>query len=572
MKLSLDLRATLSQTLTPQQIQYLKLLQLPVAQLEQQVLQEIELNPMLEGFSDSEAPIDEPESFGDDDRSDYSEKETYSENYDGYDSQSHVSMIDDAGDPFEFYKLIWQEDSQYSSKSQSHSSDEDDNEPFQIKDTTTFSDELYQQFRMLNLTNEQFILGEQIIGNIDDDGYLRRDLNEILGEANELIELANIKANNLLYEQEFDDDDEFDFDNPARSFALSSESANLLNKVHTDNPDLSPGVDLGPEYAIRQNVDVFKQMTLEDAEVVLKHIQSLDPPGIGSRTIQECLIAQCNAIPKPNAAQKLALEILTNAYEAFIKKHFHIIIKQLEVSEDYLREAIEVIRRLNPKPGGGELHTGIHSVIPDFIVERDEDNGELLISVNDSRLPALKLSKAYDKLKRDAKYKIFNKDTREWIRNKYEDAKFLIQAIRQRKSTMLKVMTAIAGLQRDFFDYGHPGLRPLIYKDVAESTGLDISTICRIVNGKYVQTEFGTFELKFFFSESLPTDEGEEVSTTVIKQVIREIVEGESKDKPFSDDRIVKELKIKGYNVARRTVAKYREQLRIPVARLRKEL
>jgi len=168
--------------------------------------------------------------------------------------------------------------------------------------------------------------------------------------------------------------------------------------------------------------------------------------------------------------------------------------------------------------------------------------------------------------------KMFNKETREFIRNKYEDAKFLIQAIKQRKHTMLKVMTAIGGLQHDYFEIGPAGLKPLIYKNVAEETGLDISTVCRIVNGKYVQTAFGTTELKFFFSESLPSDEGEEIATTVIKQVLKDLIENESKDKPLSDDKIAAKLKKQGYNVARRTVAKYREQLKIPVARLRREL
>ena len=313
-------------------------------------------------------------------------------------------------------------------------------------------------------------------------------------------------------------------------------------------------------------------VTIEQAERVLKLIQSLDPPGIASRTIQECLIAQCKSISQKNAAQKLALEILVNAYEPFTMKHFHIIKKQLEVTDDYLREALDVIRKLNPKPGGGDNTGGTQTVIPDFIIEKDEESGEMMISVNDSRLPILRLSDAYDKIKKESRVKMFNKETREFIRNKYEDAKFLIQAIKQRKHTMLKVMTAIGGLQHDYFEIGPAGLKPLIYKNVAEETGLDISTVCRIVNGKYVQTAFGTTELKFFFSESLPSDEGEEIATTVIKQVLKDLIENESKDKPLSDDKIAAKLKKQGYNVARRTVAKYREQLKIPVARLRREL
>jgi len=316
----------------------------------------------------------------------------------------------------------------------------------------------------------------------------------------------------------------------------------------------------------------LKDVTMEQGEKVLSLIQNLEPPGIASRTVQECLVSQCRALPKKNAAQKLAMEILENAYEAFTMKHFHIIKKQFEVSEDYIREAFDLIRRLNPKPGGSSNDTVSQSIYPDFIIEKTIDNNDLLITVNDSKLPVIKLSDAYIKIRKEAKYKLFNKETKEWIKSKYEDAKFLIQAIRQRKNTMLKVMTAIAGLQRDFFDIGPAGLKPLIYKDVAEATGLDISTVCRIVNGKYAQTEFGTTELKSFFSEALPNEDGEEVATAVIKQTLKTIIDEEPKNKPFSDDKLTAELKKKGYIVARRTITKYREQLKIPVARLRREL
>jgi RNA polymerase sigma-54 factor len=323
---------------------------------------------------------------------------------------------------------------------------------------------------------------------------------------------------------------------------------------------------------LNNNNSDIEFVNIQDAEHVLLLIQNLDPPGIASRTVQECLIAQCKSIPKPNAAQKLALVILDECYDAFAMKHYHIISKQLEVTDDYLREAIEVIRRLNPKPGGGRDLNVIHTVIPDFIINKDEESNELIITINDSSLPHLRLNTAYEKLKKEARQKQFNKDTREWIRNKYEDAKFLIQAIKQRKSTMLKVMTAIAGLQSSFFYDGPAMLKPLIYKDVSDNTGLDISTVCRIVNGKYVQTDFGIYELKYFFSESLKNEDGEDVSTTVIKEIIKNILEKEDKRKPLSDDKISSDLKAMGHNVARRTVAKYREQLKIPVARLRKEL
>jgi RNA polymerase sigma-54 factor len=253
-------------------------------------------------------------------------------------------------------------------------------------------------------------------------------------------------------------------------------------------------------------------------------------------------------------------------------KHYHIIERQLGVTEDYLREAIDVIRHLTPRPGGGTINAEFNTVVPDFTVEVTEDGTDFLITVNDSRLPILRVSTAYERLKKEARFLKFNRETREFLRKKYEDAKFIMQALRQRKNTMLRVMTSIVGLQQDFFRSGPEHLKPLIYKDVSEITGLDISTVCRIVNSKYVQTVFGTFELKYFFSESLTTDDGEEVSTRIIKQKIKELVDVESKNKPLSDEKLCKDLKKLGFNVARRTVAKYREQLRIPVARLRKEL
>jgi RNA polymerase sigma-54 factor len=577
MKLGLDLRTTLTQTLTPQQIQYLKLLQLPVMQLEQQVRQEIEQNPMLDEFlpedqyslAEEEITFEEPVGI--------SETVIIEDEYEKENSSDSIetiqpSYVDDTGDPFEFYKLLWQEGDDSTGHGKSSYNDDDDGEPFQIKYHTSLIEDLLDQFRLLELTDEEYLLGEQIIGSIDTDGYLRRDLLEILEDTNELIEEINSEktkeikhsSNNPLINRV----------NPAKQYAISDQILDLIdfrNSISSDD-EFQNFSEVNPIPTETSSTNLFlKKLNLEQASYVLEHIQSLEPPGIAARSIQECLIAQCKLLPKPNAAQKLALEILDKAYDSFVMKHYNVILKQFEVTEEYLRQALDVIRRLNPKPGGGEAHSELNSITPDFIIERD-DKDEIIITVNDSRLPALQLNKAYEKLKKEARYHHFNKDTREWIRTKYEDAKFLIQAIRQRKNTMLKVMTAIAGLQKDFFYDGPSALKPLIYRVVSENTGLDISTVCRIVNGKYVQTEFGIFELKYFFSESLPNEDGEEISTTVIKQIIRDIIDTESKDKPFSDDKICLELKKRGYNVARRTVAKYREQLRIPVARLRKEL
>jgi RNA polymerase sigma-54 factor len=539
-KLGLNLQTSLQQSLTPQQIQYLKMLQLPALQLEQHVRAELENNPMLEESSEFEPTPEEAERVtGDTDAQTEStaynapppELQDNSRSEQGSISESSTEF--DPQDAFEFQKMLIGEDATIGGSSDTYGLEDDDDMSFQFQDVQTLEEDLLEQLRYLSLADEERLFGEYIIGNIDDDGYLRRDLTELINEMNDRfsehnLALLHVRSGSriMMYQQDIIDD------------------------------------------IIRELVPI----TMNRAEHVLGKVQSLEPPGIASRTVQECLLAQLCALDKPNAAQKLAKLVLTKAYDAFAMKHYHVIERNLNVGEEYLREAIEVIRRLTPRPGAGTIGPDVNTVVPDFTVESTEDDMDFLITVNDSRLPVLRVSSAYERLKKEAKYHKFNRETKEFLRKKYEDAKFLMQALRQRKNTMLKVMTAIVGLQQDFFRKGPVHLKPLIYRDVSEITGLDISTVCRIVNGKYVMTAFGTFELKYFFSESLTTDDGEEVSTRIIKQKIKELIEAESKQKPMSDDKIGKDLKKLGYNVARRTVAKYREQLRIPVARLRREL
>ncbi|HRK05519.1 MAG TPA: RNA polymerase factor sigma-54 [Chlorobiota bacterium] len=555
MKLGLSLETSLHQSLTPQQIQYLKMLQLSTLQFEQHVRTELENNPMLEERREDDGDygegaegaadvgnITESQAQSAERRADEQVQRDDRRMMDGPPSGSQDSERQEGGqsegeptDAFEFYKLIWGEDPSNGKSNDTRAGDDDDDDSeFQFKEVPTLEEELLDQLRFLPMAVHERAFGEYVIGNVDDDGYLRRDLRELLDE----------------------------FNGMAAEHNLAIQAPALLGMMRNgfDSARI-PGIE-----------EVLEPLSLGQAEGVLKRIQALDPPGFGSRTVQECLVAQLRALPKLNASQKLAYEVLTKTYEAFAMKHFHVIEKTLDVTEDYLREAIEVIRNLNPRPGGGTFGPDVNTVVPDFIVERTDDHTDFLITVNDSRLPVLRVSNAYERLKKEARFHKFNKDTRDWLRKKYEDAKFLLQAIRQRKATMLRVMTAIVGLQREFFERGTEGLRPLIYRDVAEVTGLDISTVCRIVNGKYVLTDYGTFELKFFFSESLINDDGEEISTRIVKQKIKEMIDAESKAKPLSDDKLAKDLKTLGYNVARRTVAKYREQLKIPVARLRKEL
>ncbi|MBL7998632.1 MAG: RNA polymerase factor sigma-54 [Candidatus Kapabacteria bacterium] len=610
MKLGLQLNVGLQQTLTPQQIQYLKLLQLPALQMEQHIRQEIEQNPMLEEGAHDGGDAQSPEEYtfetdftegasapsvaaetvaaalktesapvveavGYEDVPEALEGKTFragefdgnggvaTQSYDGgngegTDEYGYENDIPDDSDAFEFHKLLWQDDSSGRGNTEGSPNDDDnDYEPFQMKDVKTFEDELLEQLHFIDLSEEEILLGEQIIGSLDDDGYLRRNLRDVLEE-------ANIQV------------DEINHERMVASLALQGKSATgkkSAKKISAkDVAEAHSGYGSGTIGYNDNQSSLLKRLNINQAESVLKKIQELDPTGCGARTVQECLIAQLRALPKLNAAQKLAMEVLLHAYESFTMKHYQHIAKQLEVTEDYLREAVDVIRRLNPKPGYGSSVQAITTIIPDFIAEFDEDKSDIIIMVNDSSLPALRVSTAYEKLKKEARYRKFNKETREFLRKKYEDAKFLMNAIRQRKATMLKVMTAIAGLQRQFFSDGPDGLRPLIYKDVAEETGMDISTVCRVVNSKYIQTEFGIFELRFFFSESLLNDEGDEVSTRIIKDRIKEIIGKENKDKPWSDDKLSKEMKKIGFNVARRTVAKYREQMKIPVARMRREL
>lgn len=581
MKLGLGIKASLSQTLTPQQIQYLKLLQLPVMQLEQQVRQEIEMNPMLEDEDDSFDDIDlqllenKSEDKYEIDKNDL--EDDYNSNTLTGDEGNLLEeklFVDDKPEPFEFQTMVM--DTVEDVYNPNRSGDDDDYEPFQIKENSDLTSELINQLSHYNLKEELNILGEQIIGNIDYDGYLRREVEDIVEETNHIISEKNFEGtySNIL-DGEFNQEEiEDEFSNPAKKFVLDKNSASYLsNSLNILNGTLSNNLILSVEEKEElENNPKLSFVTIDDAEKLLKLIRHLDPAGIGSRNIQECLLAQLQIKNKLNPAQQLAKEILEDYYDAFIKKHYHVITKQLEVSEDYLKEAIEEIRTLNPKPGGVDYQNETNTVIPDFLVFKNQENGELMIEINDNRIPTLQLSKTYDNMRKEVEYKKYNKETKDWIRQKREDAKFMIQALRQRKLTMLKVMTAIGHLQKDFFDYGASAIKPMIYKDIAEHTGLDISTVCRIVNGKYVQTVFGTYELKYFFSESLASDEGEEISTKVIKDALKSIISDEQKGKPYSDDKLSKELKKVGYNVARRTVAKYREQLNIPVARLRKEL
>lgn len=606
LNVSLGLKTTLQQTLTPQQIQYLKLLQMPLVQFEQELQREIEENPLLVSGDEPDdfemdlelaemkpensteeifaynppadlqvSATDEYLDVNPDISSDpaFETEELYFEDY-KLKNEYQLSNLpeSDFDDPFDFYSTILQEETENNSAEATYD-DNSDSPEYQIKDSLHFLDELERQLSLYMLSEEELLLGKHILWNVDDDGYLRMDLKDLVNETNSQISEKNLELGKLVYDKNNNEKDELAKSNPAFSYTLDDTSKKILGDILLQNPEM---IDEHRSMFIRDSYDASKillnYVTLSQAEKVLEIIQKLDPPGIASRNIQECLLAQARAITNPTKEQSNALLVLTNAFEEFSKKHFKDVMKKVNLSEEELKDAIDIIKKFNPKPGEGFSYSEMNTIIPDFIVERDSEKNEPQIILNDSTLPPLKISQLYDAMKKDAKEQKFNKETKQWIRTKYEDAKFIIQAVQQRKLTMLKIMSAIAGKQADFFNYGPEYVKPMVYKDIADYTELDISTVCRIVNNKFVQTDFGTYELKYFFSEALPSDDGEEISTTVVKNKIKELIDAEDKIKPLSDDQLSKELKDAGFNVARRTIAKYREQMRIPVARLRKEL
>ena len=468
------------QKLSPQQIQLMKLLQVPTGQLEQRIKEELEGNPALEVGEKEENP--DLDSSADDNTGE-----------DDLDLSDYLSDDDQVAD----YKL----------KVNNYSAD-DEEKSIPIAVQESFHEFLVGQIGMLELNEREEQLVEHLVGSIDDDGYLRRELDSVVDDI-----------------------------------------------------------------AFSRNIET----TTEELEGLLKIVQNLEPAGIGARDLQECLLLQIDRKEEEEGSLVVAKQILTKYFDEFVKKHYEKLKTSLKISSEELKEAIDEILKLNPKPGGGHAERDrMHQVvIPDFIIENV--GGELNLKLNSRNAPDLRVSNSFMDMMKDYK-KSKNKDKEQkqaimFIKQKIDSAKWFIDAIKQRQHTLLSTMNSIMEYQKEFFLTGdETNIRPMILKDIAEVTGLDISTISRVANSKYVQTEFGTFKLKFFFSESLTTDSGEEVSTREVKKILTDLIASEDKKKPWSDQKLTEFLKEKGYNIARRTVAKYREQLSIPVARLRKEL
>ncbi len=485
MALKQHLTQKLDQRLSPQQIQLMKLLQVPTMELDQRIKQELEENPALEEGEDFE----EKEDFEDD----YNDEDDFNENENDLDINLEDYFDEDSPD--------------YKTQVNNHSRD-DEERVIPLSGEQTFQERLMEQIHLLFLSEKQFIIADTLVGNLDESGYLNREIEAIVDDL-----------------------------------------------------------------AFSMNVTA----TEEEIEEVLLIIQELEPVGVGARDLQECLILQLKRNQGGDITKYTAIKILEGFFEEFTKKHYSQIQKKLEIEEEDLKEAIDAIIKLNPKPGGSmrEAARNHQQIVPDFIITEFEGNIDL--QLNSRNAPELKVSRDYETMLRNysegAKTSKSDKEALQFVKQKLEGAKWFIDAIKQRQNTLLLTMNAILQYQFNFFITGdETQLRPMILKDIADQVGLDISTISRVANSKYVQTNHGIFSLKYFFSESLSTDTGEEVSTREVKKILSEAIGNESKRKPLTDEKLAELLQEKGYNIARRTVAKYREQLNIPVARLRKEL
>jgi RNA polymerase sigma-54 factor len=481
------LQFKLSQKLSPQQIQLMKLIQLPTQAFEQRLKQELEENPALESGKEESDVLDDNE-FGEqyEDEGDYETVTTEDINIDEYLSDDEIP--------------------EYRTRTNNYSADDEEkNAPYAAG--TSFNQYLINQLNTVYLSDDEWAIAEFLVGSVDESGYIRRPLADIMDDL-----------------------------------------------------------------AFTQNIYV-DEATIKK---VLHIVQDLDPPGVAARSLEECLILQLRK-KEPTRAISLAIEILEKSFEHFSKKHYKQLIQKHDISEIELREAIAEIEKLNPKPGGSYSGSSriVEHVVPDFAIRIVE--GELELSLNGRNAPELHISNEYSNMlagyKNARERSKSQKDAVLFIKQKLDAAKWFIDAIKQRQQTLFITMNAIMHYQEEYFLTGDERkLRPMILKDIADEIGMDVSTVSRVANSKYVDTPYGTKLIKDFFSESMKNEQGEDVSTKEIKKILETVIGEEDKRKPLTDDRLAKILKEKGYPIARRTVAKYREQLNLPVARLRKEI
>lgn len=485
-----SLQQKLLQKLSPQQIQFIKLLQVPTVSLDARIKEELEENPALEDMSLT--TMNEPEeSYPDKDPEEQFNQEQSNEseefNVDEYLQEENIN--------------------DYSGSGSLGSDDEDDRKEIPIAVQSSFLESLNNQLDLLSLTEKEVIIGHQIIGSLDDDGYLRREIPSLIDDL-----------------------------------------------------------------AFSQNVMADEK----EIEEVLHKIQRFDPAGVAARDLQECLLIQLKKKDIENPIILQAIEVIEKYLEEFTRKHYDKLERLLGIDSMTLKEIINEILKLNPKPGDSGAMAGkqLH-IIPDFHITNNE--GLLTLTLNARNAPELRVSRSYQNMfqhyDKSAKKDKKMKEAVQFVKQKLDSAKWFIDAIKQRQQTLLKTMNAIMQYQYDFFITGDErDLKPMILKDIADRVEMDISTVSRVANSKYVQTEFGTFLLKSFFSEAIQTDSGEEVSNKEVKKILEECIGNEEKRKPLADEKLTEILKEKGYTIARRTVAKYREAMGIPVARLRKQL
>ncbi len=464
----------------------IKLLEVPAMQLEQRIKKEIEENPALEEGEEEVAGDAENE------EEDIFEPE---------DNEQEEFSLDD----------YMQEDEipEYRLQTSNYSADDDHKTDIPFSTGSSFYEHLEAQIGLRDLDEKQEILAEYILGNIDEDGYLRRELENIVDDL-----------------------------------------------------------------AFTQNLTTTEEELLD----VLHIVQDLDPAGVGARSLQECLLLQLERKDQDIPGIKLATTIIDKYFDEFTRKHYEKITARLDISDERMKLVMDEILKLNPKPGGSfsdPLNKTTQHIVPDFLLDYRENDIE--VHLNSRNLPELRVSRTYSEMleaySMDKSKNKTHKETIAFVKQKLDSAKWFIDAMKQRQNTLLLTMNAILEYQHDYFiDGDETKLKPMILKDIAEATGLDISTISRVANSKYIQTHFGIFPLKYFFSEGLQTDSGEEVSTREIKMILQECISNEDKKKPLTDEKLTDILQEKGYLIARRTVAKYREQLNIPVARLRKEI
>lgn len=481
-----QLQFKLSQKLSPQQIQLMKLIQLPTQAFEQRLKQELEENPALESGKEADNEFDQD---FDNSTDDYNDSESIGNDEINVDEYLSDDEIPD-----------------YRTQANNYSSDDDDKTvPYAAG--ISFTQHLINQLNTYRLTDEERDISEFLVGSVDESGYIRRSL-----------------------------------------------------------------LDIMDDLAFTQNVFT----TENKIEHVLKIVHQLDPAGVGARNLQECLSIQLHRKEK-NARVELAIKIIDSAFEQFTKKHYKKLIQKFDISEEQLKDAINEIEHLNPKPGGSYSGNNriVEHVVPDFAIKIED--GELELTLNGRNAPELHVSREYNNMlkgyKESKDKSKSQKDAVLFIKQKLDAAKWFIEAIKQRQQTLFITMSAIMHYQEDYFLTGDERqLKPMILKDIADEIQMDVSTVSRVANSKYVDTPYGTKLIKEFFSESMKNDQGEDVSTREIKKILETVIEEENKRKPLTDDALATILKDKGYPIARRTVAKYREQLDIPVARLRKKI